>query len=373
MAIQPVTSVIFSNKSANNVNFEGKSKEKRSNSTIKSVAMAVPLATLVAMSPLSMSAAERNSVFGDENAKIEMVDNDTLSDQIKRSLSSTGKGVTATVVDKTNNSQYLVVIESQNKDGNYQKVFIRPPKKYVPKTWNTPKDDNKSEFKTVKEIRPTVLEITGDDGVCGMRVSFDRLMVEESGFGYSSEPLIEYIRDFAEGKFKDMVNDGAVKICEPYVRKACVGDAGNIKNGFRDTNWLDEGRNTPEPFGKCILSTNVKTRDGEYELMAFSPDGNDEDFENVVIRKKGEGMFKVAGLKYADINLMDKAPIGNFQLGIIELYKRNSKETAKIVDQELFETLWKVTKDTRFNNAFKTEMPSSNIVIYGKGELSTRD
>lgn len=367
MAIQPISSAIFSNRTSNNVNFEGKSKEVKKHSTIKSTAMAVPLATLIAMSPLSMSAAERNSVFGEKNAaKIEMAEAKAADDSIKWQKNK--DGVIVGIIEK--DDYYTIRLFSDAKDNKFQSATVQCKSEF---DLGELYDLAPSSRRPIKEIRPLVFKITGDDGVCGATISFDQLRVKDSKESYSSDRTTRFVRDFVEGKIKGLVNDGAIKVGEPLTRIANIGSFNNLINGSSttDTSWLDEGRKTPEPFGKCILDANVKTRNGEYEIMAFSPDGNDEDFENVVIRKKGEGMFKVAGLKYVDLNFMDKAYIGNTKIGVIELYKRNSQQKARIIDSELFEVLWQVTNDTRFNKAFPAELVSTNIRVYNDGVLST--
>lgn len=366
MAIQPITSAIFS-KSANNINFSGKNKEGKGHSTLKSSAMAVPLATLIAMSPLNMSAAERNSVFGDESApKIEMTNAKAEDDSL--SWRKDGNNVNVAIFEK--NDGYFIKLSSKTNDNKYQSATVRAESEVdLLESF----DLAPTSEKAIKEIRPLVFKITGDDGICGATISFDQLRLKDSKDSYSSDRTTKFVRDFVEGKIDGLVNDGAIGVRGPLTRVAKIGSFNNLINGSTttDTSWLDEARDTPEPFGKCILDANVKTQRGEYELMAVSSDGNAEDFEKVVIRKKGEGMFQVAGLKYIDLNFMDKAYIGNTKIGVIELYKRNSKQKARIIDAELFEVLWQVTNDTRFNKAFPAELVSTNVGVYGEGVLST--
>lgn len=377
MAIQPISSAIFNNRTANNVSFEAKSKESKKHSTIKSAAMAVPLATLIAMSPLNTSASERNNVFGNEAARVEMaevqqsnrirftkgVDNETGNSFVRTNFDAnagTGK----------EKDLYTITFLSSTHDGKYQEVKLSRE--------NDPKVDIDGKILKkaviVKEIRPIKYKLVGDDGVCGLNISFDQI-VTDTNRSYSSDAVMELIKSFAEGKLDGIVNDGAIKIGEPKEWSAGLdpvgrlypfGDGSKRKGG---TDWLEEGRETSESFGKCILNTNIKTRDGEYELMAYSSDGNDKDFENVVIQKKGEGKFKVAGITFINYNLWNNTHIGDFTLRKVDVYKRNSKEKARLLDQELCDILLEVTKDTRFNNAYKTENITSHSSVRPNGIL----
>ena len=63
--------------------------------------------------------------------------------------------------------------------------------------------------------------------------------------------------------------------------------------------------------------------------------------------------------------------IANLNFGVIELNKRHSKNTARIINNELFEALAGLLRDTGYNNAFETSITSSlvsvlNGVVYPK-------
>ena len=368
MAVKPVTSVNFSVNSSKNIAFSGrKDRSQNHSSNLRSTAMAVPLATLIAMSPLNTQSANyNNSVFGDEPARVEMMQGAyTTPDGIRRVKNSAGTGELVTI--KEGKASYNLEFVTPKKDGRVTEIRISSLS-------NASVEDifsGNSNTKTIKELRPVVLHIIGDDGVEGMRVTIDQLMVNEDKVGYSSDKVITFLKDFAAGKVSGLKNAGALKLGAPIQRNVTITNYGNIANGYKNTGWLDEGRAESEDWGRTIMSTKIKTRLGNYTLFAVSTDRNNEDFESLIIKKDGEGEFKVAGLSFVSINLQDNASIGKFNVGVTSVYKRNSKQTARILGGELFETLMEVTNDTRFNNAYPTKMQFSNMQLFGNGVFAT--
>ena len=367
MAVRPVTSVNFSVNTRNNITFSGRKDESRKHtSNLRSSVMAVPLATLIAMSPLNAQSANyNNSVFGDESAKVEMMHGtNTLQDGIKRVKNSAGTGELVTV--KEGGDSYSLEFVTPKKDGRVTEIRISSHS-------NASFEDilsGNTNVQTIQELRPVVLHIIGDDGAEGMRVTIEQLMVNEDKIGYSSDKVIKFLKDFAAGKVPGLKNAGALKMGAPIERNVTITNYGNIANGYKNTGWLAEGRAESEDWGRTVMSTNIQTRLGKYTLYAVSTDSNNEDFESLIIKKQGEGEFKVAGLSLVNINLKDNAKIGDFNVGVTSVYKRNSKQTARILDPELFETLWEVTNDTRFNNAYPTKLQHSNMLLFGNGVFS---
>ena len=80
MALSPISSVSFRG-NYNQVNFEGKKREKDSGMHVSNTIKAIPLATVIAMSPLVDAYAQGNVVFPESNFKKELYseinDNDT--------------------------------------------------------------------------------------------------------------------------------------------------------------------------------------------------------------------------------------------------------------------------------------------------------
>lgn len=71
MAVSPISSVSFRG-NYNQVNFEGKKREKDSGMHVSNTIKAIPLATVIAMSPLVDAYAQDNVVFPESNLKKEL-------------------------------------------------------------------------------------------------------------------------------------------------------------------------------------------------------------------------------------------------------------------------------------------------------------
>ena len=70
-------------------------------------------------------------------------------------------------------------------------------------------------------------------------------------------------------------------------------------------------------------------------------------------------------------SLFSKVLSSNCAEDKIELYKRNSKEKAVIINNDLFNTLLEITKDTRYNNAYKCHpITASNVLVWNEGIVS---
>lgn len=382
MAIQPISSAIFNNRTANSVNFEGKSKEGKKHSTIKSSAMAVPLATLIAMSPLNTSAAERNSVFDSEDAKIEMADVKQFG-KIKFYKGydrNTKNSFVHAIWDEekgTNgkNDELCITFISSTHDGKYQKLVFSSRNEYD-KIQQKAKERYKEPepYKVIiTGFRPVEMVIVGDDGVPATKLEFEQLESEEYGC-YSSETALKLINDFVSGKLEGMENDGAIKRNPLLKVRAAVEPKGRLYPLLypKNTSWLDEGRTTTEDFGECIFSKKVKTKFGEYKIMAYDSDDNKKDFESLVIQKKGEGMYKVANLNYINCNVWDKMHICELTLKRVELYTRNGKNKVRLIDNELYDILLELTKDKRFNNAYKKDTYTEHSRIRPDGIIGAK-
>lgn len=379
MAIQPIISANYSSSRAT-LSFGQRNSEKRQNTNfIKSAGMAIPLSTLIAMSPLNTSAANNNGVFWNEDAKVETVyEKGTSIDGVRRTKASDGSGELVTIGD--GKETYFLEFKSNTKDGRIQKIKLSKSGDldavdvFRQEIFGTDSGkSSKPREKVLKEIRQVIFDLYGDDGKLGGTIDFEQLMIENSGIGYSSDKLINFLKDFVNGKVQGLKNDGAIKLGQPIKRNLSVGSIGNLTNGVRNPDWLNLGREISEQWGNTILSTDIETKHGKYTIFAVNTDENNEDFEAVVVQKEGEGAFKVAGLQYANISIEDNVEIGDFNMGIVELYKRNSKQKVRILDQKLFETLWQVTNDTRYNNAYPAKMISSKMLLLGNGIVSTKN
>lgn len=380
MAIQPISSANLRN---TNVSF-GIKKETKENKTgfIKASSIAVPLSTLIALSPLNTTQSDaKNKVFGDVSPKIEMVDSyaeaSSVSDVNQSENLQTYKQVE---LKGENGEKYVLFFKSRNMDGKIQEVRALVGNDNLSEEEIKRLDATDGYYQSISfgEVRPVKMRIISDDNQEGPIITFNQLLMKKGkvDFGYnysrgvSSEKIANYIKDFADGKIPGLVNDGAIINGELIDIKVSPGSFGNLQNGVNTDNaWKRVGKYTKQDFGTLMLETDISAGYGNYTLRAYNKDENLEDFEVVTVQKEGEGEFEVAKLEANKIHFSDYASIGTVDLGFVDLYKAYTKKTkvARIVDELLFNTLVEVMNDTRFNSAYKLEKNKADMGFVGKG------
>ena len=385
MAIQPITSANFFS-ARENITF-GKRSESKKNQTnsIKASAIAVPLTTLIALSPLNNAqASSRNNVFGDISTKIEMIDSPANTESVsavkEEEKLKTYKEVS---VRGDNGEKYVLFFNSRNMDGKIQQVQVLVGDDNLSPEDAKRLDATDGYYQVIQlgEVRPVTLRVVGDDQQERTTISFNQLLMKkgEIDFGYnykkgvSSLKMARYIKDFVDGKIPGLVNDGAIIKGEPIDIKVSPGSSGNLQNGVsKDSAWLRVGKYAKKQnFGTLMLETEIQTDYGKYTLRAYNTDGNSDDFEAVTVQKEGEGEFEVAKLELSKMHFADYASIGKIDLGFINLYKAYTQKTkvARVLDDKLFMTLVEVMNDTRFNSAYKLNEMETEMRFYGEGVL----
>lgn len=393
MAIQPISSANLRN---NNISF-GIRKETRENKTgfLKASTIAVPLSTLIALSPLNTSQADaKNKVFGDVSPKIEMVDSyaeaGSVSGVNQFENLKTYKKVS---LKGDNGEKYILLFKSKNMDGKIQSLeaLVGDDKYASSKSVNAPKGSKEAYLSEgyhlstlIGEVRPVKMRIISDDNQEGPIITFNQLLMKkgkddyglEYTKGISSEKISNYVKDFVDGKIPGLVNDGAVVKGEPIDVKVSPGSFGNLQNGVNTDNaWKRVGKYAKQDFGTLMLETDIKTGYGNYTLRAYNNDENSDDFEVVTVQKEGEGEFEVAKLESCKIHFSDYASIGTVDLGYVNLYKALTRKTkvARIVDDILFNTLVEVMNDTRFNSAYNLKKMKTEMGFVNRGVIYTYD
>ena len=350
MAIMPVSGVSV-NKKNNIINFEGKKNKEVTapQRSYTSSVKAIPLAVLIAMSPVNASSA--NTISSQPN--VETIEN---------------------TVGVTNNQDNIKLVfeESPAERSRFQ---------FYSKTNNKNSIDEVVLRLTghpfdVEKLVNTTLELVGDDGISAGEVKFKQLILAPSTgepvtMGDANETRCEYIQKFIDGKLPSVKNNNAIPV-ENQKRVIRLGLGCELQNVKPNTSWLVDGANRKEAFGLEIGHLDVKTNTGDYRVTVYDMDDSKNDFEVVTIKREDGPEFKVAALRGAQVKLEDfGGDIANLNFGVIELNKRHSKNTARIINNELFEALAGLLRDTGYNNAFETSITSSlvsvlNGVVYTK-------
>ncbi len=352
MTISPVSNLVKTNNY--HVHFTSKNNKKPQNSVQNSSSAglkAVPVMVMMAMSPLNASNANVFDAAGNEN-RIELVNG---IQQARRNVKKDYK-----LMKEQEIGINTLALKSSTGDKKIDKI-----QHYM--VMYSP---------AITEYNHVTLEIVGDDGVPGDTIAFPMLTESFSSdkMPEANNELCKFVKDFMDGKNKDgFVNNGAVK--EKFINKKIRPDLnGSLQNVPSRTDWITKGQQESEDFGVTPQGMPERiglfTESGFYAISPYSTDGNNETFEAITVNRVGSGAeFKVAGLRTSKIRLTTggSGEIGTITLNTIELYKRNSKEKAVIINNDLFNTLLEITKDTRYNNAYKCHpITASNVLVWNE-------
>lgn len=354
MAIAPVSGINAYKGFNNNINFEGnKNNNKKQSSSIPASVKAVPVALLIAMSPMASSNANAANRLENNKNTIELVDE---SNQRRQNNS---KLVEQRIVDIPNTP-------GSDKFTSYRFRFYS----------NT---DDKSKIDrldlgyispvpfTIKKYVDLTLELYGDDGISPGIIESPVLEAEHVNnyiAAISHPGLRAFVQDFINDKVEGVKNNNAIEV-KPLTKKIRLGSECDLQNVPTKPDWIEDGKNREEFFGLSPMSIEVQTKTGNYKVTAYNRDDNN-DYEVVTIQREDGPEFKVAGIKLAKVLLKDtfEEDITNFEVGVVELYKRNSKEKVRIINTELYNKLIQITNDPGFNNAYENSgiVSSTNMV-----------
>lgn len=340
MAIMPVSSLNMQhNGQKSAVNFGRKNKEASENIRVSTpIVKAVPLAVLIAMSPINVNSTN--------------------------SLHSSSSEINLETVANNQDNIRLVYEESPVERSRFQ---------FYSKTNNKNSIDEVVLRLTghpfdVEKLVNTTLELVGDDGISAGEVKFPQLILKPSTgepvvMGDANNTRCEYIQKFVDGKLPSVKNNKAIPV-EDVKRVIRLGSGCELQNVKPNTSWLADGANRKEAFGTAIGHLDVNTKNGKYRITVYDLDDSTNDFEVVTIKREDGPEFKVSALRAAQIKLEDfGGDIANLNFGVIEVNKRLSQNTARLVNNELFESLAGLLRDTGYNKAFETSITNSLVTV----------
>ena len=349
MAIMPVSSISLHHNTRNDAVSFGKKNSERLNQERVSTPMikAVPLAVLIAMSPLNSGAIENTS----QDAAVNNIE--LLSENAQNNIKLVHEE------SPVERSRFQFYSKTNNKK-SIDEVVLRMT--------GYPFD--------VKRLVNTTIEIVGDDGFSAGEIKFPQLILEPISdnsvvMGDSNPERCEYVQNFLDGKLSAVKNNNAISV-QDVKRKVRFGNDCELQNVAPSTSWLDEGATVKEAFGIEVGHLDVKTENGNYRVTVYDLDESRNDFEVVTIKRENGPEFKVSALRGAKIKMEDFGDkIADLSIGVIEVNKRHSDKTAKLVNNELFEALAGLMRDTGYNKAFQTSLTNSvvsvlNGVVYPK-------
>lgn len=362
MAITAVNSVLF----RNNIGFTGnKNKGNKQPEAVRSsssLSKAVPLATLLAMSPLvTTKSSAANKIDLDKN-KIELVE----APQVKQTLPTDGK----VVAQKR-------ILSEEDEDGISSEVFVKdvgtkamPLHAIYVKVSDL--DDRLADREGLEGNVIAVVNlhynVKGDDGFKGMELGVKQVIVQDKNdenmfWGVSSKPLREYIESVINNpKYTPLpkITDITREIRPTY--------STGLQNVATDPSWKQKVAGKSVKPGNQINSAIVEGASGMWVVGAFSKDDNPDNYEAIVIIKDNV-QYKVDELRTITGNLENYSLIDTISYNQINVTDADGNKHV-ILDEELFNILGTLPNDPNFNNAFKTKTTTENHLILPNGTIS---
>lgn len=331
MAIAPVSNVSFRS-NYNQVNFEGKKKEKSSGLHVTNSIKVIPLATLLALSPLNNVEAGAQAGISSNSDRTEMVHQ-----------------------SKLNTFNRADVIEY--KDFNYNGFDIRvnlvknkenPSLKNIWMEWEH--GMNVGGSGVISKLNHIKYNIKGEDGCSAGNVIFDAVYLNdkeniEHSHSFSNPDLCSYVNRLIKNNQTSVVERNVTLNLSPAT-SGWVVSGRNI-----NTDWIEQARNSMQRWGTQIGFWQVDTNNGKYKIFAYNTDDNKDDFEQLAIEKEGGPLLQVKGLVggLASFKTIDN------DIKDVDLYQINVKKgnvgVHAIYNQQLWEFLAALYQHQRNNNS----------------------
>ena len=342
MNIRPINNVSYSIP-----HFTGKNKtNKEQNAASSRLGITVPLATLIAMSPMT-SAGTPN--IPDANTANTTIIVSTLRDKL------------------TDDTNLLKTERYRGNDGILRKVYYVNNKENSQKVKDIYINDDDIDGKRITEYKNITLRLVGDDGVEGKTFEFPQLTVQAtddngSVYGYTERNISDNLAKFLLSE----ENNTNIRT-KNITKEVRAGKYGLVNAENKNTRWTKV--EADHSFGYPVAAW-ARQVDGEtYFINAYSTDRNKNDYEVVTIQRAGKPEFQVAGLKNVTSSLIDAGePIGDFSYNQITLLKNKETSFARIFNDTLFKDLKELTNDPR-NKAFKLEDIEETQIVDHKGNI----
>ncbi len=368
MAIMPVSSLNMQhNGQKSAVNFGRKNKEASENIRVSTpIVKAVPLAVLIAMSPINAQAISNTSNTGSNNNNIEYVENSANSLIVSNMQSAAPKdNILETKEfferDKLGTSEGVPVygefklINSDKNKNNFEAIKLRVTRDYFD-------NGNKADFEgTIVGYSQVNFTIIGEDGVPVSKASFNQIILKDDKTGYNIPISRPEMCNYMETLLSSPNNNTGLKknIINRNLRPS---PGGGLQNVAPDTSWYQKAKERDEYFGTEIMSAKVQGTFGNYTLRAYNMNNDASNFERMTIQKDGGPELIVNKLKQVNDKCFNYGYIGNIVYHQLDVSRRNLG-THAIVDPKLFASLKSVVELEKFNNAFVVQNIDESTIV----------
>lgn len=365
MAIRPISQIMPNQ--TNVIQFEGKKKEKNTPQPHTTpMVKAVPLAVLIAMSPLSSDAASNYRIEPEANT-IELVDVPEVN-EIDEAQQS-GRVLASKTFGKVRASKNLEIqLVQQNNKKNVQflytgydnKITKTRKNQLVKYNFSLRSDDGTSKKFTIKNVHSyTDKELQKD-------------------FNSRMAPIPIVPNDKRVTSYMETLNKqypGAVEVVQ-YNRVV-----GPSATGYLENNAGGNSMKTATPkasYGKNIGSNDFDGDNGKYTIRYYSTDGNENNAEVVTVQKAGYPELKVSlAVYHKDTFFSDYNNATQLNYGQVILVDAKNKKY-NIVDNALTQAMDFVKQSlteqgNAFNNAYAVLSLANNYGVTTKGAVFAQD
>jgi len=266
MAIAPISSVSFRN-NYNQINFEGKKEKKSSGLHVSSSIKAIPLATMIALSPLNNVEADGQVRTSSAQHRTEMVQSKSV-DWINRADVVEYKDFEYNGFDVRVN----LVKDRQNPGSN--KIWFE---------WEYGNDIGGRGY--ISRMNHVKYNIKDEQGNPVDNVMFDAFYVhdaegDEHSHSFSNPDVCNYVNKLIKNNRTNVKDKNVVVTLIPR-------SLGFLGEDSPNTDWIERVRyNNPQLGSKIIGSWEIDTDNGKYKVEALDNDGELNNFEQIAIHKK---------------------------------------------------------------------------------------
>ena len=373
MAIQPVTSANFTNNKHNNISFGNKSKDVKRHNSLRSAAMAVPLATLIAMSPINTAASAKTYSDSDANSVSLYIDGLDDLHQSSKVINSkkfyTGQGMgpvngNVTIYDTYSTLKFI------DNDGN-RNDFER-----IEKVTTSPSLKNTSETTDIDELAEYSYTIGSDDGSTSNYFTFMRAYASNDDIKKSKIEAQDLCQMLHDELYSSRNNSGVKLSSTDFILRASATSEGlqNVPN----KDIMKNAAPIVRPNYKRLGTQDFEGQNGKYKISYYaiteSAKKAGDNIEFVTIKKDGYPELAVIA------NYPSKAKIINnsgkdwiFDYGITILKDQNNKKYC-ISDMDLTQALTIIYNNEKTDgDAYKCELLEKEYSFSDKGIIVPLD
>lgn len=331
------------------------------NQATTSTLKAVPLAVMLAMSPLTPTNAE-SIMRGEKDAEpVELVQNQQkfLPKVFKTREVDYGNGlvITYNYVDKNgdlSNFERLAINDNVIVDfDELNGVLI-----------------HSIHGGGVQSLNKYAFDIVGSDGRSYGTWNYQQLILDDVIPGGPKEYKLSHPK-IIEDVLKDMntpVNNTGFKV-KNIARPLYPGSGGGLTSlGKTDLSWVQKVKDTPCNFGSPCFLAEVQTQVGKYSIIAFSNDSDGVNYETLIFNRDDGLKFKLDGLRQLDMTVKtDEENKENILLNAIDISWPNVGKFT-IYDDELFNALLDMAQqDKDNNNAIPVYVETADYIVSEPG------